>query len=107
MSEQNKEKFEILQIEETEYLTTLTSKFRNRKNWEAPNPKMVMSYIPGTILDIFVKEGDEVKEGDNLLLLEAMKMRNKVTAPISGTIKSICITTNEIVPKNKLLIEFK
>jgi biotin carboxyl carrier protein len=102
-----KEKFEILNVNGTEYLTNLDDKFRNRKNYETPNPNLVFSVIPGTIREIFVKEGQKVKEGSKMLILEAMKMRNVVEAPVDGTIKSINVKQEEMVAKNVLLIEIE
>lgn len=61
--------------------------------------------MPGLILDVVVKPGDEVKEGDYLLVLEAMKMENSLTAPRDGIIKSISVTQGETVEKNQLLVE--
>ena len=63
--------------------------------------------MPGLILEVNVKEGDEVKEGDYLLVLEAMKMENTLTAPRDGVVKSISITNGETVEKNQLLIEME
>ncbi|NNL33301.1 MAG: biotin/lipoyl-binding protein [Flavobacteriaceae bacterium] len=63
--------------------------------------------MPGLILDINVIEGQEVKEDDPLLILEAMKMENVINAPRSGKIKSISATKGEAVEKNTLLIEFE
>jgi biotin carboxyl carrier protein len=95
-----------LQIESTVYQTELNEKFRNRKKWESPNPKKVLSYIPGQILEIYVKPGQKVEAGSELLILEAMKMRNRIIADISGTIKSILIEKGQNVPKNHVMIEF-
>ncbi len=102
-----KDKYEVLNIDETQYNTLYTAKYKNRKTWTAPDPKKVISFIPGTILDILVKKGQEVKEGEVLLLLEAMKMRNKIVAPMDGKIAAIHVKKTQIVPKNALLIEFK
>ncbi len=63
--------------------------------------------MPGLILDIYVKEGQEVKEDDALLILEAMKMENVLTSPRDGIIKSISVSKNDTVDKNQLLIEFE
>lgn len=63
--------------------------------------------MPGLILEINVKAGDEVKEGDNLLILEAMKMENVLTSPREGVIKSVKVNQGETVDKNSLLIEFE
>ena len=102
-----KEKMEKFVIGETVYKTQLTEKFRNRKVWEQPDERLVKAYIPGNILEIFVKKGQKVKEGEKLMILEAMKMRNILSSPISGKIKAIHVETGVMVPKNKLLIELE
>lgn len=63
--------------------------------------------MPGLILSVDVKIGQEVKEDDSLLVLEAMKMENVLTSPRDGIIKYISITKGETVNKNQLLIEFE
>ena len=62
--------------------------------------------MPGLVLSILVKEGDEVKKGDNLLVLEAMKMENIIKSPADVTIKFIKIKPNDKVEKNQVLIQF-
>lgn len=61
--------------------------------------------MPGIILSINVMEGQEVKEGDTLLILEAMKMENAISAPKDGVIKSIFIISGKTVDKGELMIE--
>ncbi|MBT8319311.1 MAG: acetyl-CoA carboxylase biotin carboxyl carrier protein subunit [Gramella sp.] len=63
--------------------------------------------MPGLILEVNVKEGDEVKEGDYLLVLEAMKMENTLTAPRDGVVKSVTVKKRDTVEKNQLLIEME
>jgi biotin carboxyl carrier protein len=63
--------------------------------------------MPGLILAIHKEVGQEVKENDTLLILEAMKMENALTSPRDGIIKSILIVTGQTVNKNELLIEFE
>ena len=63
--------------------------------------------MPGLILEVNVKEGDEVKEGDYLLVLEAMKMENALTVPRDAVIKSISVEKGQTVEKNQLLIEME
>lgn len=63
--------------------------------------------MPGLILEINVVEGQEVKEDDALLILEAMKMENVITSPREGVIKSIKVNQADTVDKNALLIEFE
>ena len=94
-------------IGETEYYTTLTRKFEERKVWKAPDPKLVFSFIPGTILSVFVKEGQELNEGDPLVILEAMKMRNEVNMPMKGKIKQVNVSEGERIPKGHLIISIK
>jgi len=89
------------------YKTKLTKKFENRTQYEAPNEDHVISYIPGTIVEIFVKEGQKVKEGESLLILEAMKMRNQITMPRNGKVKAIKVVEGDRIPKNTLLVEIE
>lgn len=63
--------------------------------------------MPGLILDVNISEGDEVKEGDYLLVLEAMKMENTLTAPRDGVVKAISVKKGQTVEKNQLLIEME
>lgn len=63
--------------------------------------------MPGLILDISVKEGEEVAEDQQLLVLEAMKMENIITSPRSGVIKKVSVKQGEAVDKKQLLIEFQ
>ncbi len=96
---------EALEIGGALYKTRLTKKFRNRENWKKPDERKVVSVIPGTIQRIMVQKGDVVSAGTPLLILEAMKMRNEVLAPVDGTITGIHVSEGEMVPKSHLLVE--
>jgi biotin carboxyl carrier protein len=63
--------------------------------------------MPGLILEISVAVGQEVKENDSLLILEAMKMENSFLSPRDGIIKSISVSKGDAVDKGQLLIEFE
>lgn len=63
--------------------------------------------MPGLILEVNVQEGDQVTEGQYLLVLEAMKMENTLTAPRDGVVKSISVQKGDTVDKNELLIEME
>lgn len=63
--------------------------------------------MPGLVLEISVEIGQEVQEGDNLLILEAMKMENSFTSPRAGIIKFIAVNKGQAVDKGQLLIEFE
>ncbi len=60
--------------------------------------------MPGLVLKVLVKDGDVIKKGDNLLVLEAMKMENSIKAPADATIKAIKITPGDKVEKNQAMI---
>lgn len=62
--------------------------------------------MPGMVLNILVKEGDVVKKGDALLVLEAMKMENILKSPAEGVVKKIAAIKGTAVEKNQLLIQF-
>ncbi len=100
-------KCKSLQINETKYRTQLTKKFENRKPWQASDPKKVPSYLPGNILKVFVKKGQKVKKGDPVVILEAMKMRNKVNMPLAGVIKSVNVKAGENIPKGFVIVEME
>ena len=63
--------------------------------------------MPGLILEIHVEAGQEVKEDEALLILEAMKMENVITSPRDGVIKSVNMSKGEAIEKGQLLIEFE
>jgi biotin carboxyl carrier protein len=60
--------------------------------------------MPGMIIRFEVDEGEEVHEGDPLLILEAMKMENSINAPTSGTVKEIRFKEGESVKKGDVLV---
>ena len=62
--------------------------------------------MPGLLIDIKITEGQEVKKGDILLVLEAMKMENVLKAPADAIIKSIKVQKGKNVEKNEVLIIF-
>jgi biotin carboxyl carrier protein len=62
--------------------------------------------MPGMVLNVLVNEGQTVKKGDALLVLEAMKMENILKSPAEGTIKKITAVKGTAVEKNQILIQF-
>ena len=63
--------------------------------------------MPGKIVTLFVKEGDEVKENEPLLIMEAMKMENEMRADSDVKIKKICVQEGDNVESGALLITFE
>ncbi len=62
--------------------------------------------MPGLLLKIIPAEGDSLKKGDPLCILEAMKMENILKAPADLTIKKILVSEKQAVEKNQILMEF-
>lgn len=63
--------------------------------------------MPGLIINVSVNPGDEVKKGDTLLILEAMKMENVIKSPRDGKVKKVNVTLRNAVEKNQVLLEFE
>ena len=74
----------------------------------APVPageNVVTAPMPGKVLRILVREGDEVKAGQGLLVLEAMKMENEIPSPKDGVVKKILVKEGDTVDTGQPLIE--
>ena len=67
----------------------------------------VVAPMPGTVIKILKNAGDEVKAGDVVLILEAMKMENEITAPAGGTLASVNCTEGGTVAGGDVLFEVK
>lgn len=75
-------------------------------NLAAAKVNEIKAPMPGLVLDIRVSEGDEVKKGDPILVLEAMKMENILKSPTDGIVKKINVKKGLAVEKNQVLIYF-
>ena len=64
----------------------------------------VVSQMTGRIVRIDVKTGDKVNEGDVLLVIEAMKMENEITAPVGGTVTEIAVSAGARVSEGDTLL---
>lgn len=69
--------------------------------------KQVKAPMPGLVLEIAVTDGQSVKEGDRLLILEAMKMENSILIHADATIKKVMVTAGQAVEKGQVLIELE
>jgi glutaconyl-CoA/methylmalonyl-CoA decarboxylase subunit gamma len=67
--------------------------------------KPIKAPLPGNIMSLFVKEGDEIKKGDKILIYEAMKMENVLLAESDGVIKSIKVNVGDAVLQDDVLLE--
>ena len=65
----------------------------------------VRAPMPGTVISFKVSQGQAVKRGDVLLILEAMKMENEIVAPADGTVKALCVAAGAAVKAGELLVD--
>lgn len=98
---------QIIIVHSAKYHTTYNKKYINRIVWEEPNFNHIKSYIPGTILEILIKEGDVLKKGKSILVLEAMKMHNDIQMPFKGRILKVNVEKGQKIPKGFLMIEIE
>lgn len=101
-----KTRFKSIQLHGIKYKTHLTRKFENRNKWVSPDPNKIMSFIPGTVKKVYVKDGQDVNEGDPMLVLTAMKMDNIINVPYQGTIKKVHIKEGDKIPKGFVMLEY-
>lgn len=69
-----------------------------------PGAGAVKAPLPGVVTKILVKEGQSVKKGETVLVLEAMKMENNITAEADGTVTGICVSAGDSVMEGTTLI---
>jgi len=101
-----------LKINGNLHTVSLKSKFdllldqMGMNNGSAGKVNNIKAPMPGLIIDLKVKVGDEVKQNDPLLILEAMKMENIIKSPGDGVVKTVKIKKGQSVEKGQVLIEF-
>ena len=72
---------------------------------QAGGPKNINSELPGTVTKIVAANGQRVKKGDVLLVIEAMKMANDIVSDVEGTVQRIAVTEGQSVNQGDLLVE--
>lgn len=82
-----------------------SDKSRTSKPTERKGAGGIKAPLPGTILEMKVKAGDEVKQGDIILIMEAMKMENNIKADKSGKIIDVKVNVGDSVLEGDLLVE--
>lgn len=112
--EVNGTKYEVLMKQEVKTSKTPTLVRSASKRPVEPlkvNPSSkktkILAPIPGSVMAVDVKVGDEVKVGDRLLQLEAMKMENNITSEKAGKITAVHITVGQKVLQDEMLIEIE
>ncbi|NOZ61494.1 MAG: biotin/lipoyl-binding protein [Calditrichaeota bacterium] len=89
---------------EDEYLSQF-KKFTNHASKQQMQ-KELTAPMPGLVVTIEAKAGQQVRQGDGLIVFEAMKMENELKAPFDATIKEIKVSEKQAVDKDQLLIVF-
>jgi biotin carboxyl carrier protein len=101
------EKLGYLHIDSSLYQTRIDPRFEKRKPYQPLDPKIILSFIPGTVTEIYVTVGKVVKKGEVLMILDAMKMQNKLKSSMDGRIKSIAVAKGAKVSKGTILVELE
>ncbi len=102
--ENNKPKYEVFVVNTAKYYTLLTKKQLLRKKWQPIDPNEIRSFIPGTILEVYVKAGDDVAADEKLIKYESMKMQTILEMPFAGKIKEVRISVGDRVRKDQVMI---
>jgi len=69
--------------------------------------KLVLSPMPGAVFGVKVKVGDEVAPGQEVVVVEAMKMQNALRAQVAGKVKAVLVKQGQTVVADQVLIEFE
>jgi len=87
-------------------LDVVLDKMGIKRTFEAINTD-VKAPMPGKVIDVMVNVGDEVKKGDAILILEAMKMENVLKAEGDCIVKNVLVENHQSVEKNQVLVELE
>jgi biotin carboxyl carrier protein len=90
-----------------ELIDPLALKRGSRAEVASQEGARVTAFMPGRVVRLLVEPGAEVKLGDGLLILEAMKMENEITAPRSGTVTAVLVTAGQTVESGAELVEIE
>ncbi len=98
-------KYGKLNINHSVYTTRLSKKFLATGRYTPAGHGKIYSFIPGTIIEVMIKPGDTVSSGETILVLEAMKMKNRIKSPADGVVKLVNVAEGDTVPNRCLLAE--
>lgn len=131
---ENEEGFTFIEFANKKYLAEITDKSQNKytvllngvsysftiespisykrrkyleKHKQASKTEVVTAPMPGKIIELLVEESAQVKEGEAILILEAMKMQNEILAQVAGKIRKINVKPGDSVTKDDVLMEIE
>jgi biotin carboxyl carrier protein len=73
----------------------------------ASDGRALVAPLPGTVIEIFVKVGDEIESGQVVLVIEAMKMKNSIRSPRAGKVSAVLAAQGQTVQHKQTLLEFE
>ena len=112
IAEKNQNKYTVI-VNGVSYSFTIESptSYKRRKYLEKHRQVSKTEYVtapmPGKIIDVLVEDGTKIKEGESVLILEAMKMQNEITAHVGGKIKKVLVKAGDTVGKDENLMEIE
>src|SRR5688572_28564378 len=106
------EKSFVVRVNGNKYTVHLKDKYDallkelGMENVAISSVKDIKAPMPGLVLDVRAKEGDSVKKGDALVVLQAMKMENILKSPVDAIVKKVHVKKDDVIEKNQLLVSF-
>lgn len=114
------ERFEVMPEDAGQVETRQDANLKTEKKTLNPNPikaassssnsvsseRILTAPLPGTVVEVFVKVGDEVESGHVILVIEAMKMKNSIRSVYSGNVSEILVHVGQSVAHKQVLIKF-
>ena len=108
----HEEKSFVIRVNGNKYTVQLKDKYDHllkelgMETLAAAKVKDIKAPMPGLVVDVRVNEADEIKKGDALVVLQAMKMENILKSPTDAVIKKIHIKKGDAIEKNQIMITF-
>jgi biotin carboxyl carrier protein len=112
ITDKNQNKYTVL-LNGLSYTFTIESpiSYRRRKYLEkykqASKTEIISAPMPGKVIELLVEENSLVKEGEAILILEAMKMQNEIIAVVAGKVRKINVKAGDSVSKDEVLMEIE
>jgi glutaconyl-CoA/methylmalonyl-CoA decarboxylase subunit gamma len=110
------QRFEVMPEEADQAETRQDAKVKTEKKTLNPGPvkvpglkingKILTAPLPGTVVEVFVKVGDEVESGHVMMVIEAMKMKNSIRSVYSGNVSEVLVSVGQSVAHKQVLIKF-
>lgn len=108
----HQEKSFVIRVNGNKYTVQLKDKYDDLlkelgiENSSVQKVKELKAPMPGLVVEVCVKEGDALKKGDSLVVLQAMKMENILKCPADAVVKKVHVKKDDTIEKNQLLVSF-